>query len=109
MKKKQNNIKKSYIKYIILSVFTLFLFSSCIRSERYKVEDIKVVFEEVVEREYKQSGKRILREQRRNTYTDTIRIYQVVFVKDTIRDVCIMEHKPHYYNIGDSVTRYFMN
>ncbi len=108
MKKKQNNIKKSYIKYIILSVFTLFLFSSCIRSERYKVEDIKVICEEIVEREYKQSGKRILREQRRNTYTDTIRIYKVVFVKDTIRDVRIMEHKP-YYNIGDSVTRCFMN
>lgn len=108
MNKKQNIIKKSYIRYIIFLVFMSFLFSSCIRSEKYKVEDIKVVFEEVVERECKQTGKRILREQRRNTYTDTIRTYRVVFAKDTIRDIFIMKHKP-CYNIGDSVTRYFID
>lgn len=87
----------------VIILFSILLFSSCSeREKKYKVEDIKVISEKIVEKEYKQTGRRILREQRKRTYTDTIRLYQIILIKDNIKDTLITRNKP-YYNIGDSV------
>lgn len=81
----------------------LILFVSCKReTNAYKVDEVRLIHQEVIEREYRQSGKRILREQRRKTYSDTIRIYKVVLSNDSISKTIELNHKPNF-NVGDII------
>lgn len=74
---------------------------SCKRIE-YNVDEVRLIHQEVIEREYKQTGKRILREQRRKTYSDTIRTYRVVLSNNSIVKTIYLNKKPKYKK-GDKV------
>ena len=57
------------LKAILILVISVMVFVSCKReTNTYKVDGIRLIHQEVIEREYRQSGKRILREQRRKTF-----------------------------------------
>lgn len=90
----------------ILILFMSVIFVSCKReTNTYKVDEIRLIHQEVIEREYRQSGKRILREQRRKTYSDTIRIHKVVLSNDSISKTIELNHKPNF-NVGDIINYY---
>ena len=91
-------------KYIFLFLICIFSLTSCI-GEKYKVKDINFVRQEIVEREQRQTGRRILREQRRKTYIDTINIYQMVLVRDSVETILEFKHKPPY-KVGDEIYLY---
>ena len=90
----------------ILILFMSVIFVSCKReTNTYKVDEIRLIYQEVIERAYRQSGKRILREQRRKTYSDTIRIHKVVLSNDSISKTIELNHKPNF-NVGDIINYY---
>lgn len=94
------------LKVILILCISVMVFASCKReTNTYKVDEIRLIHQEVIEREYRQSGKRILREQRRKTYTDTIRIYKVVLSNDSISKTIELNHKPNF-NVGDIINYY---
>lgn len=79
------------------------VFVSCKReTNTYKVEEVRLIYQEVVKREQRQTGKRILREQRKKFYIDTIQIYRVVLSNDSIRKAIEINHRPNF-NVGDTV------
>ena len=94
------------LKALLILFISLMVFVSCKReTNTYKVDDIRLIHQEVIEREYRQSGKRILREQRRKTYSDTIRIYKVVLSNDNISKTIELNHKSNF-NVGDIINYY---
>lgn len=94
------------IKTILILFIFIMVFASCKReTNAYKVDEIRLIHQEVIEREYRQSGKRILREQRRKIYTDTIRIYKVVLSNDSTSKTIELNYKPNF-NVGDTISYY---
>lgn len=92
------------IKTILILFISIMVFASCKReTNTYKVDEIRLIHQEVIEREYRQSGKRILREQRRKTYIDTIRIYKVVLSNDSTSKTIELNYKPNF-NVGDIIS-----
>lgn len=91
---------------ILILFISIMVFVSCKRgTNTYKVDEIRLIHQEVVEREYRQSGKRILREQRRKTYADTIRIYKVVLSNNSISKTIELNYKPNF-NVGAIISYY---
>ena len=93
------------LKVILILCISVIFFSCKRETNTYKVDEIRLIHQEVIEREYRQSGKRILRGQRRKTYSDTIRIYKVVLSNDSISKTIELNHKPNF-NVGDIINYY---